>query len=206
MATKEDDFVEHLFIASTHDYILFFTQTGQCHWLRVHEIPQAGRAAKGKAIVNLLELGKDESIAAFIAGARVRRRPLPRDGDEEGRHQEDAALGVRAPAARRHPRHHRRRGRRADRRRGDRREPRHRSSRRGSARRSASTRATCARWDAPRAASGERCSRRATRSSGWSSRSESRERSCRSPSTATASGRASPTTASSSAAARASSR
>jgi DNA gyrase subunit A len=66
MATKEDDFVEHMFIASTHDYILFFTQTGQCHWLRVHEIPQAGRAAKGKAIVNLLQLGKDENIATFV--------------------------------------------------------------------------------------------------------------------------------------------
>ncbi|MFH1690768.1 MAG: DNA gyrase subunit A [Candidatus Eisenbacteria bacterium] len=67
MGTKEDDFVEHMLIASTHDYILFFTQTGQCHWLRVHEIPQAGRAAKGKAIVNLLQVEKNESIAAFIA-------------------------------------------------------------------------------------------------------------------------------------------
>jgi DNA gyrase subunit A len=66
MSTKEDDFVEHLFIASTHDYILFFTQTGQCHWLRVHEIPQAGRAARGKAIVNILQLNPGESIASFV--------------------------------------------------------------------------------------------------------------------------------------------
>ncbi len=66
MGTKEDDFVEHMFIASTHDYILFFTQSGHCHWLRVHQIPQAGRAAKGKAIVNILELGKDEHIRAFL--------------------------------------------------------------------------------------------------------------------------------------------
>ena len=66
MGTKEDDFVEHLFIASTHDYILFFTQRGHCHWLRVHEIPQAGRAARGKAIVNILALPKDEHIAAFV--------------------------------------------------------------------------------------------------------------------------------------------
>ncbi len=66
MGTKEDDFVEHMFIASTHDYILFFTQSGHCHWLRVHEIPQAGRAAKGKAIVNILELGKGEHIRAFL--------------------------------------------------------------------------------------------------------------------------------------------
>jgi DNA gyrase subunit A len=67
MGTKEDDFVEHMLIASTHDYILFFTQTGQCHWLRVHEIPQAGRAAKGKAIVNILDLNPGESIRAFVA-------------------------------------------------------------------------------------------------------------------------------------------
>ncbi len=66
MGTKEDDFVEHLFIASTHDYIMFFTQSGHCHWLRVHEIPQAGRAARGKAIVNILAIPKDEHIAAFV--------------------------------------------------------------------------------------------------------------------------------------------
>src|SRR3989441_5798886 len=46
--TKEDDWVEHLFIASTHDYVMFFTQQGQCYWLKVHEIPQAARAARGK--------------------------------------------------------------------------------------------------------------------------------------------------------------
>ena len=66
MGTKEDDFVEHMFIASTHDYILFFTQSGHCHWLRVHEIPQVGRAAKGKAIVNILALGKGEHIRTFV--------------------------------------------------------------------------------------------------------------------------------------------
>ncbi len=66
MGTKEDDFVEHILIASTHDYILFFTPRGHCHWLRVHEIPQAGRAAKGKAIVNLLQVSKDDSVATFI--------------------------------------------------------------------------------------------------------------------------------------------
>ncbi len=66
MGTKEDDFVEHMMIASTHDYILFFTQTGQCHWLRVHEIPQVGRAAKGKAIVNILQLNPGESLMAFV--------------------------------------------------------------------------------------------------------------------------------------------
>jgi len=63
---KEEDFIEHLFIASTHSYILFFTDRGRAHWLKVHEIPQAGRAAKGKAIVNMLEVEKGERITAFV--------------------------------------------------------------------------------------------------------------------------------------------
>ncbi len=65
-STKEEDFIEHLFIASTHNYILFFTSSGRCHWLKVHEIPQAGRATKGRAIVNLLQISKDERIAAIL--------------------------------------------------------------------------------------------------------------------------------------------
>ena len=64
--TKEEDFVEHLFVASTHSYILFFTTTGKVYWIKVHELPQAGRAARGKAIVNLLNLEKDEKISAFL--------------------------------------------------------------------------------------------------------------------------------------------
>ncbi len=66
LGMKEEDFVEHLFIASTHSYILFFTDKGKCYWLKVHEIPQGGRLAKGKAIVNLLEMSRDESLAALI--------------------------------------------------------------------------------------------------------------------------------------------
>jgi DNA gyrase subunit A len=64
--TREEDFVEHLFIASTHSYILFFTTVGKVYWIKVHEVPQAGRAARGKAIVNLLDLGPDEKISAFL--------------------------------------------------------------------------------------------------------------------------------------------
>jgi DNA gyrase subunit A len=64
--TKEEDFVEHVFIASTHAYMLFFTTSGKVFWLKVHEIPQAGRAARGKAIVNLLHLQGDEKISAFL--------------------------------------------------------------------------------------------------------------------------------------------
>jgi DNA gyrase subunit A len=64
--TKQEDFVEHLFIASTHNYILFFTPRGRCHWIKVHEIPVGGRLAKGKPIVNMLDLGEEEAIAAFL--------------------------------------------------------------------------------------------------------------------------------------------
>jgi DNA gyrase subunit A len=66
MTTKEADFVETIFVASTHSYVLFFTNLGRCYWLKVHEIPEAGPTAKGKAIVNLLNLSSDESIAAVL--------------------------------------------------------------------------------------------------------------------------------------------
>ena len=66
MGTKEEDFVSMVFIASMHSYIMFFTNTGKVFWLKVHEIPEAGRAAKGKAIVNLLSLPHGESISAIL--------------------------------------------------------------------------------------------------------------------------------------------
>jgi DNA gyrase subunit A len=62
---KGEDFVEHLFIASTHNYILFFTDKGKCYWLKVHAIPQIGKAGKGRAIVNMIQISKDENITAF---------------------------------------------------------------------------------------------------------------------------------------------
>ncbi|MFQ5882468.1 MAG: DNA gyrase subunit A [Candidatus Methylomirabilales bacterium] len=66
MATKEEDYVEHLFVATTHSHILLFTNLGRIHWLRVHEIPQLGRAARGKAIVNFLQLQPGERITTMI--------------------------------------------------------------------------------------------------------------------------------------------
>ncbi|GAB4369097.1 MAG: DNA gyrase subunit A [Deltaproteobacteria bacterium] len=66
MGTKEEDFVSMLFVATMHSYILFFTNTGKVHWLKVHEVPEAGRAAKGKAIVNLLSLAPGERISAIL--------------------------------------------------------------------------------------------------------------------------------------------
>lgn len=64
--TKDEDFAEHLFIASTHDYILFFSDRGQCHWVKVHSIPVGGKTAKGKPIVNMCQLDKGEKINAFV--------------------------------------------------------------------------------------------------------------------------------------------
>ncbi len=63
---KADDWVEHLFIASTHDYLMFFSDRGQVYWLKVHEIPQAGRAARGKPVVNCIAIKQDEKIAALV--------------------------------------------------------------------------------------------------------------------------------------------
>jgi len=65
--TKEEDFIEHMFIASTHHYILFFSDRGRCYWLKVHEIPQAGKASRGRPIVNLVDIDKGENIKTFIA-------------------------------------------------------------------------------------------------------------------------------------------
>ncbi len=66
MDTRDDDFVEHLFIASTHDYLLFFTDRGKCYWLKVHAIPQAGRLARGKAVVNLLQMSQGEKVTETV--------------------------------------------------------------------------------------------------------------------------------------------
>jgi DNA gyrase subunit A len=66
MTTKEEDFVENLFVASTHAYILVFTDKGKAYWIKTYEIPQAGRSARGKAIVNLLNISADENISAVL--------------------------------------------------------------------------------------------------------------------------------------------
>ena len=74
MGTKEEDWVEHLFTASTHDYLMFFTAAGQVYWLKVHQIPRASRVSRGKPIVNLLNIAKSETIASI-----VRTREFPED-------------------------------------------------------------------------------------------------------------------------------
>ncbi|MFH1510602.1 MAG: DNA gyrase subunit A, partial [Candidatus Woesearchaeota archaeon] len=64
--TKEDDFIEELFCANTHDYLMFFTNIGKVHWLKVHSVPEASRVAKGSSIANMLHLASQEKISAYI--------------------------------------------------------------------------------------------------------------------------------------------
>tara|TARA_A100001011_G_C14320485_1_gene850348 strand:- start:4224 stop:6701 length:2478 start_codon:yes stop_codon:yes gene_type:complete len=65
--TKEEDFVEHLFVASTHDHMLFFTDRGKCYWLKVHQIPVGSRASQGRAVVNLIGCEPGEKVKAFVS-------------------------------------------------------------------------------------------------------------------------------------------
>ncbi|HVP68085.1 MAG TPA: DNA gyrase subunit A [Anaeromyxobacteraceae bacterium] len=90
-ATRDEDFVESLFVASTHSYLLVFSDKGKVYWLKVHEIPQAGRQARGKPIVNLVQLAQGEKVAAILP---VRELPEP-GGDAEGEEGEaSGASGV----------------------------------------------------------------------------------------------------------------
>ncbi|MBX3163564.1 MAG: DNA gyrase subunit A [Bacteroidetes bacterium] len=65
-ATREEDFVEHMFIASTHNYILLFTEKGQCYWIRAYEVPEGNKQSKGRAIQNLISIAPDDKVKAFI--------------------------------------------------------------------------------------------------------------------------------------------
>ena len=65
--TREEDFIEHLFVASTHDYLLVFTSEGKLYWIKVHELPQAGKRTKGRPIVNVLGISQDEKISSVLA-------------------------------------------------------------------------------------------------------------------------------------------
>jgi DNA gyrase subunit A len=64
--TKDDEYVEHLFVATNHNYILFFTEKGNCYWLKVYEIPEGSRLSRGRAIVNMIDIEKDDSIKTFV--------------------------------------------------------------------------------------------------------------------------------------------
>jgi DNA gyrase subunit A len=104
MGMKEEDFVSHLFIASTHHTFLFFTNRGKVYWCKVYDIPQAGRTGRGKAIVNLLNFEEGEHMTTVLAVPCLRTGPLCADG-HQGRHcEEDRHHGLLASAGRRHHR------------------------------------------------------------------------------------------------------
>ena len=119
MRTREEDFVSHLFVASTHAYIMIFTDRGRAYWLKVHEIPDVGPGGKGKSIANLVSMEDGEKIAAMLAVKEFERRQVHRHGLAQGRGEEDGAVGVQQPARRRHHRDGRGRRRRGDRGAGD---------------------------------------------------------------------------------------
>jgi DNA gyrase subunit A len=64
-SSRDEDWADDIFVASTHDYMMFFTDRGRCYWLKVYEIPQAGRTARGKAIINCIQIGSDERVTAY---------------------------------------------------------------------------------------------------------------------------------------------
>jgi DNA gyrase subunit A len=66
-ATRDEDFIEHIFVASTHNYMLFFTEQGRCFWLKVYEIPEGGKNTKGRAVQNMISIPPDDKIRAYIA-------------------------------------------------------------------------------------------------------------------------------------------
>ncbi len=112
--TKEEDWIEHLFIASTHDYLMFFTNTGQLYWLKVHEIPQGGRASRGKPVVNCIAIKPEERVSATVAVREFGRRGA--DLRNQPRHgEENQPRRVRQRAQHRDPRDQHRSGRRTDR-------------------------------------------------------------------------------------------
>ena len=69
--TRDEDFVEHLFTSSTHDYMLFFTDHGQCYWLRVYEVPEGGRTARGRSIRNLIQIAQDDRVRAVLTVSKA---------------------------------------------------------------------------------------------------------------------------------------
>ncbi len=124
MSTREEDFVEHLFVASTHDYILVFTNTGRVYWLKVYEIPELSAAGKGKAIANLVVAAAGRERARDAGGSRPGRRGQVRLLRHPQRHgEEDAAEGLQQRDVARHQRHPHREGRRTGRRQLHRRQP-----------------------------------------------------------------------------------
>ncbi len=140
MDLKDEDYIEHLFVASTHDYILFFTTVGKVYRLKVHELPLGSRQSKGRAIVNLLPFRQDESVRAVIATRDYKEAKYLVFATKKGVIKKTEFLDVQhAAEGRRDHRDQDARGRRARRRPPLRRRRRHPDGLARAARRSAST-------------------------------------------------------------------
>ncbi len=129
--TKEEDWIEHLFIASTHDYLMFFTNTGQVYWLKVHEIPAGRPCQPGEAGGELHRHQTRRTDCRDGGGAGIRRRQVAHVRHPSGHGEEDRALRLRQRALERHQCDQHRSGRRADRRAALRRGERYRPCHRG---------------------------------------------------------------------------
>ena len=109
--TEEEDPIEHLFVASTHDYLLFFTNRGKVYWQKVYDLPQLGRESRGRAIVNLLNLAEGEKDRRLPRHPRLRRAgALPDHGHPQGPGEEDGAGELQPAEEGRHHRHQAREG------------------------------------------------------------------------------------------------
>ena len=167
--TREGDFLEHMFVALTHDYILFFTDHGKVYWIKVYDLPMATRTSGGRAIVNLLQLAEGEKVTGLVPVREFREDECLMMVTRRGTVKKTELTAFRRPLGRGHHRPGPRRGRPAHRRGPDqgRRPGRPQHPRR--AWRSGSTSPTSAPWAGPPTASRGSASRRATRSSAWSS-------------------------------------
>ena len=158
MRTRDEDFVSYLFVASTHAYIMIFTDRGRAYWLKVHEVPDVGPGGKGKSIAEPRLDGRRREDRRDARREGVRRRQVRRHGDAPGRHQEDGAVRVQQSARRRHHRDGCRGRRRGDRGARDRRQGRDLHRHVATGWRFDSRKATCARWGAaPTASAASRC-------------------------------------------------
>jgi DNA gyrase subunit A len=119
--TKEDDWIDQLFIANTHDYILCFSNRGRLYWLKVWEVPSGSRGSRGRPIVNMFPLAEGEKINVVLPltgdNAQLPGRPLRVHGHLHGHGQENLAVRIQQPAQGRHHRRRPGRGRLPDRRR-----------------------------------------------------------------------------------------
>ena len=145
---KDEDFVDKLFVANTHDTLLCFSNRGQLYWLKVYQLPQAGRGSRGKPIVNLLPLEEGERITAVLPIREFEEDSYVFMATAPRHREEDAAVGVLAAARGRHHRGRPRRGRPAGGRGDHRRHARRHAVHDRAARQSASPRTTCGRWAA----------------------------------------------------------